>query len=126
MKRISKPLTGHKTALSMVIALTSIGSQAVANTGDNVITLIEIGDLHGTLVSHQAVLKHTNSTEYNVEASGGLAKLKTVVNGIRTDNPDAVLLSVGDLTHGSAEAMFTVVDAMMAPINAFAIDVYTG
>jgi 2',3'-cyclic-nucleotide 2'-phosphodiesterase (5'-nucleotidase family) len=126
MKRISKPFTGYKTALSMVIAMASIGSQAFADdNNDNMVTLIEMGDLHGTLVSHQAVLKHADGTEYNVEASGGLAKLKTVVNGIRTDNPDAVLLSVGDLTHGSAEAMFTVGDAMMIPINAFGIDVYT-
>ena len=33
--------------------------------------------------------------------------------------------SRGDLTHGSAEAMFTVGDAMMIPMNAFGIDVYT-
>ena len=93
MKRISKPFTGYKSALSMVIAMVSIGSQAFAdgNNHDNMVTLIEMGDLHGTLVSHQAVLKHADGIEYNVEASGGLAKLKTVVNGIRTDNPDAVL-----------------------------------
>ena len=41
------------------------------------------------------------------------------------DNPDAVLLSTGDLTHGSAETLFTVGDAMMIPMNAFGIDVYT-
>ena len=125
MKRITKPFTGYKTALSIVIAMSSFGTPAFAHFDTNEITLIEMGDLHGTLVSHQAVLKHTDGTEYNVEASGGLAKLKTVVNGIRADNPDAVLLSVGDLTHGSAEAMFTVGDAMMVPMNAFGIDVYT-
>jgi 2',3'-cyclic-nucleotide 2'-phosphodiesterase (5'-nucleotidase family) len=48
-----------------------------------------------------------------------------VVDDIREDNPDAILLSAGDLTHGSAEAMFTVGDAMMIPMNAFGIDVYT-
>jgi S-sulfosulfanyl-L-cysteine sulfohydrolase len=119
---------GCKTLLSIAIAAGALGTQAFAH-GDysrsNTVTLIEMGDLHGTLVSHQAVLKHTDGTEYNVEASGGLAKLKTVVNGIRNDDPNAVLLSVGDLTHGSAEGMFTVGDAMMVPFNAFGVDVYT-
>ena len=129
MKKIN---LGCKTLLSIAIAAGMLGTQAYAEydhhhygTDTNQITLIEMGDLHGTIVSHQAVLKHPDGTEYNVEASGGLAKLKTVVNDIRSDNPDAVLLSVGDLTHGSAEGMFTVGDAMMVPINAFGVDVYT-
>jgi 2',3'-cyclic-nucleotide 2'-phosphodiesterase (5'-nucleotidase family) len=124
--------TVRTTLLSTALALAAFGPQAFARDhhggggyDTNEITLIEMGDLHGTLVSHQAVLKHTDGTEYDVESSGGLAKLKTVVNGIRGDNPDAVLLSVGDLTHGSAEGMFTVGDAMMVPMNAFGIDVYT-
>ncbi|MBE9567855.1 MAG: 5'-nucleotidase C-terminal domain-containing protein, partial [Proteobacteria bacterium] len=89
------------------------------------VTLIEMGDLHGTLVPHAAILKNPDGSEREVASSGGLARLKTVVDNIRADNPDAVLLSTGDLTHGSAETMFTVGDAMMVPINAFGIDVYT-
>jgi len=114
-----------QVALTVAMAAASTYVSANHNQDNGYVTLIEMGDLHGTLVSHQAVLKHTDGTEYNVEASGGLAKLKTVVNGIRGDNPDAVLLSVGDLTHGSAEAMFTVGDAMMAAVNAMGIDVFT-
>lgn len=131
MKLMKQSCTVRRTLLSTALALGAFGPQAFAGGhhgggyGTNDITLIEMGDLHGTLVSHQAILKHTDGTEYEVEASGGLAKLKTVVNGIRDDNPDAVLLSVGDLTHGSAEAMFTVGDAMMAAVNAMGIDVFT-
>ena len=89
------------------------------------VTLIEMGDLHGTLVPHAAVLKNPDGTERQVASTGGLARLKTVVDDIRADNPDAVLLSCGDLTHGSAEVLFTVGDAMMKAINAFNIDVFT-
>jgi S-sulfosulfanyl-L-cysteine sulfohydrolase len=89
------------------------------------VTLIEMGDLHGTLVPHAAVLKNPDGTERQVASAGGLARLKTVVDDIRDDNPDAVLLSCGDLTHGSAEALFTVGDAMMKAMNAFDIDVFT-
>ncbi len=89
------------------------------------VTLIEMGDLHGALGPHAAVLKNPDGTERQVASAGGLARLKTVVDSIRSDNPDAVLLSCGDLTHGSAEALFTVGDAVMKAINQFDIDVFT-
>jgi len=124
MKQKKQPLTGCKTLLSVALTMSALGSQAFASD-DDIITLIEMGDLHGTLVPHAAIMKNPDGSEYESASSGGLARLKTVVNGIRADNPDAVLLSTGDLTHGSAEAMFTVGDAMMIPMNAFGIDVFT-
>jgi len=123
MKLKRQSFTGCKTLISVAIAIASISSTAYAN--DDVITLIEMGDLHGTIVPHAAILKNIDGSEREVASAGGLARLKTVVNTIRADNPAAVLLSTGDLTHGSAEAMFTVGDAMMIPMNAFGIDVYT-
>ncbi|VAW65903.1 hypothetical protein MNBD_GAMMA08-477, partial [hydrothermal vent metagenome] len=122
MKNSNKTAIG-KTWLCAAIALGTASSAAFAD--DKTITLIEMGDLHGTLVAHSAILKNPDGTERAVVSAGGLARLKTVVNDIRSDNPEAVLLSTGDLTHGSAEAMFTLGDAMMVPINAFGIDVYT-
>jgi len=107
---INKNKTTCKTLLSAALALISISTQAFAA---NNITLIEMGDLHGTLVPHAAVFKNTDGSERNVNSAGGLARLKTVVNSIRSDNPEAILLSTGDLTHGSAEALFTLGDAMM-------------
>ena len=89
------------------------------------ITLIEMGDLHATLVSHQAVLKAADGREYYSDDAGGMAKLKAKVDEIRADNPNSLLLSVGDLTHGSAEGLFTVGDAVMAVMNQFDIDVFT-
>ena len=124
MKIMNQGRIACKSLLSIALLSTCVSSQAYADDGE-IVTLIEMGDLHGTLVSHAAVLKNIDGTERQVESSGGLARLKTVVNNIRADNPEAVLLSAGDLTHGSAETMFTVGDAMMIPINAFGIDVYT-
>jgi len=118
----------HKTGvLGALVAALSLGISApgTAMGESNIVTLIEMGDLHGTLVPHGAVITYADGTESNVSSAGGLARLKTVVDDIRADNEDAILLSVGDLTHGSAEAMFTVGDAMMIPMNAFGIDVYT-
>ena len=124
MKKTNQGRSVCKSLLSVALLSACIGSQAYADD-ENIVTLIEMGDLHGTLVPHAAVLKNTDGSERQVASSGGLARLKTVVNNIREDNPEAVLLSAGDLTHGSAETMFTVGDAMMIPINAFGIDVYT-
>jgi 2',3'-cyclic-nucleotide 2'-phosphodiesterase (5'-nucleotidase family) len=117
-------------ALASALSLAVLGLPAAQashdhDSDDSNVTLIEMGDLHGTLVPHAAIMKNPDGSEYQAASSGGLARLKTVVNDIRADNPQAVLLSVGDLTHGSAEAMFTVGDAMMIPMNAFGIDVYT-
>jgi len=124
MKNMNQGRIACKSFLSIALLSACMGSQAYADN-DNIVTLIEMGDLHGTLVPHAAVLKNIDGTERQVASSGGLARLKTVVNNIRADNPEAVLLSTGDLTHGSAETMFTVGDAMMIPMNAFGIDVYT-
>jgi len=109
---------------SLALATGVITAPAMA-MDENAVTLIEMGDLHGTLVPHAAILKNPDGSEREVASSGGLARLKSIVDDIRADNPEAVLLSTGDLTHGSAEAMFTVGDAMMIPMNAFGIDVYT-
>ncbi|HHJ35244.1 MAG TPA: hypothetical protein ENJ87_05730 [Gammaproteobacteria bacterium] len=123
MKPVKPPFRCCKTLLYSAFIIGNLSTQALAEHDE--ITLIEMGDLHGTLVPHAAILKNPDGSEREVTSSGGLARLKTVVDHIREDNPDAILLSTGDLTHGSAEAMFTVGDAMMVPMNAFGIDVYT-
>jgi len=113
------------SALSLAFLGLNTAQASYSHSDDETVTLIEMGDLHGTLVPHAAIMKNPDGSEYEAASAGGLARLKTVVNEIRADNPEAVLLSAGDLTHGSAEAMFTVGDAMMIPMNAFGIDVYT-
>ena len=124
MKPKKPSLMGRKTLLPVALTMAAISSSAFASDKET-ITLIQMGDLHGTLVPHAAIMKNPDGTEYEAASAGGLARLKTVINSIRDDNPEAVLLSAGDLTHGSAEAMFTLGDAMMVPMNAFGIDVYT-
>ncbi len=111
------------TIAAVGLALTA--TPALAKKKSGVVTLIAMGDLHGTLVPHAAVLKNADGTEREVEAAGGLAKLKSVVDDIRADNPHNLLLSCGDLTHGSAETLFTVGDAMIKAMNAFNIDAFT-
>ena len=123
MKAELRPGPGCRALVTLGLAAAALCQPALA--ADNRVTLIEMGDLHGTLVPHAAVLKDADGGERLVPSAGGLARLKTVVDEIRADNPQAVLLSAGDLTHGSAENLFTVGDAMMVAMNAFGIDVFT-
>jgi sulfur-oxidizing protein SoxB len=124
MNSLLRPVRAGKHLWTMSALLLS--SAALAGPpSDTTVTLIQMGDLHGTLVPHAAIMTDGDGNEYEVSSAGGLARLKTVVDDIRADNPEAVLLSTGDLTHGSAEALFTVGDAMMIPMNAFGIDVFT-
>jgi len=53
-----------------------------------------------------------------------MAKLATLVRRVRVDNPNNLLLVVGDTTHGSAEMMFSLGDSMIPMLNALDIDVF--
>ena len=106
-------------AVSLTVSLA--GTASLAHAAD--ITLIQIADIHGTLVPHSAVIHDADGTERYADAAGGLAKLATVINDIRDDNEDSLLVNVGDHTHGTAEALFTVGDAIMPAMNALGIDV---
>ena len=83
MKYKQQPFTGCKTLLSVALAIGCISTQAFAKN-NNIITLIEMGDLHGTLVPHAAIMKHPDGSEYEAASAGGLARLKTVVDDIRS------------------------------------------
>jgi 2',3'-cyclic-nucleotide 2'-phosphodiesterase (5'-nucleotidase family) len=123
MKSLKQSSTVRRTLLCAALAAGGFGPDAFGAE----LTLIEMGDLHGTLVSHAAVLKDADTgADYPVEESGGLARLKHLADTIKEQNPGNVLaLSAGDITHGSAEALFTVGDAMMVGVNALGIDVFT-
>ena len=57
--------------------------------------------------------------------SGGLTKMTTAIKQVRADDPDALLLMLGDTTHGSAETLFTMGDSVMNGLNTLGIDVFT-
>ena len=82
--------------LLFVLGLTLCFSSANALAEDYDTTLIMMGDLHATLVPHAAVMKKDDGTEYYATQAGGLAKLTTLINEVRADNPDNLLLAVGD------------------------------
>ena len=98
----------------------SLGSTA-AIASSTKITLMQLSDLHGKLVPHQEVFENSGAQNY----SGGITKMATAIKQVRADRPNALLLMVGDTTHGSAETMFSMGEAIMNGVNSLGIDVFT-
>lgn len=107
---------------SCFIVLAGLSAPVIAD--DNEVMLIQVSDLHGNMVPHAGIIE-TATGEYNVSQGGGMAKVATVINTLRSENTSNLVLAVGDSTHGTAEVLFTMGDAMMPAWNAMGIDAYT-
>jgi 2',3'-cyclic-nucleotide 2'-phosphodiesterase (5'-nucleotidase family) len=85
------------------------------------ITFIHYNDLHAHLVTHLDLVRKDGNAVPAMR--GGLARIATVVKQIRADNPDSVLMNIGDTYHGGVEALYTNGNAIVAPMNALGIDI---
>jgi S-sulfosulfanyl-L-cysteine sulfohydrolase len=86
------------------------------------ITIIHISDVHGHMLPHDENFFNSG----NRENAGGVARLATGIKNIRervgVDN--SLTFMVGDSTHGGAEVLFTLGNAIMPVFNAFGIDAF--
>lgn len=103
-------------ALGLALSI-SAGPVVAAN---ETITLMQLSDVHGHIVSHASILKD----QVRDPQSGGMARLATLIKQVRADNPNNMLLVVGDTTHGSAEMLFSLGDAIMPMMNALGVDAF--
>jgi len=103
-----------------LLALSLAGTAAVASP-NKTITLMQLSDVHGHLQPHAEIFPDGRMDPN----SGGLAKLTTLINEVRADNPNNLLLAVGDTTHGSAEMLFSLGDLIMPWANSLGIDAFT-
>ena len=108
-----KNIRGSLTALAFVLAAT----QANAVT----LTFIENNDLHAHLTPHLDKVIKNGQVVY--ESRGGLARVATLVKQIRTQNPNSVLMNIGDTYHGGVEALYTLGNAVVDPLNSLGVDV---
>jgi 2',3'-cyclic-nucleotide 2'-phosphodiesterase (5'-nucleotidase family) len=116
-------MTSYKSLFACLlgIAMTAAGSQALAAPKNNTITLIQLSDVHGHIHPHAEIFPDGRRDEH----AGGIAKLTTLINEVRADNPDNLLLAVGDTTHGGAEMLFSLGDLIMPWLNEIGIDAFT-
>ena len=101
------------------LLLASLPADAARPAGPTV-TLIQFQDMHGHLHPHAEIFPDGRMDP----DSGGIAKITTLIKQVRADNPNSLLLAVGDTTHGSAETTFTLGDAIMPALNALGIDAF--
>jgi 2',3'-cyclic-nucleotide 2'-phosphodiesterase (5'-nucleotidase family) len=85
------------------------------------ITLMQLQDMHGHIHPHAEIFPDGRKDP----ESGGMAKMTTLIKQVRAENPNNLLLAIGDTTHGSAETTFTLGDVMMPWLNGLAIDAFT-
>lgn len=91
------------------------------------VTLLHYNDLHAHMTPHldripDGPLGQTASGTRLVER-GGLARIATVVKTERARNPNSVLMNIGDTFHGGVEALYTLGNAIVDPVNALGIDI---
>ena len=95
------------------------GAQAVADKGTEVrrITFIHTSDMHGDFHPHANVRDGQLS-------EGGLARVFTVIEGIRKRSKNPFYVHTGDTIQGSAESLFTKGQAMIDVMNVFGVQAF--
>ena len=115
------------------LALTACtgGSTSTATTdiggGAGTVTLIHFNDLHAHLSPHldRVAVPATSAVAAttSLQERGGLARAATLIKQIRSENPNSILMNIGDTYHGGVEAMFSLGNAVADPMSALGVDI---
>jgi len=100
---------GLTAVLVLVSGLFTAASAQVAE-GSTAITILHTGDLHG----HLNPFKPRQAEEY----IGGIARIATLVDRIRAEAPNTILLDAGDTIHGTNLANLFKGESVIAAMNA--------
>lgn len=118
----------HVLACALVLAGQAAWSgQAWAQPDAHTITLIHLNDLHANLIPHLDLERveagEDTPAHMRVVERGGIARIATLIQQIRSDNPHSVLMNVGDTYHGGVEALYTRGNAIVPAVNALGVDI---
>ena len=99
----------------------------VDNAGAVTVTLLHYNDLHAHLTAHadrvpDAATGQTAATT-KIVTRGGMARLATLIQQQRQAYPNVILMNIGDTFHGGVEALFTLGNAIVDPVNALGFDI---
>ena len=112
----------RRTLLAATVAAisTPIGSvHADDSTTTKDVTIIHMGDIHGHLYPRPNVRSDSVG-----RMEGGLARMKTRIDKIRSEKPYNLLVNTGDTIQGSGEALYTRGKALTDVLDLFKIDVF--
>lgn len=105
-KRIASAIM---VAVLLVSGLMAAGCPPV-EVAPATITILHTGDFHGRLDS----FKPRRAEEY----IGGIARIATLVNEVRAEQPNTILLDAGDTIHGTNLANLFAGESVIAAMNA--------
>ena len=107
----------------MMLALQAALCSGMTAVAAQTVTFIQLNDLHAHLTPHKDLVRDPLTGESHIEQRGGLARTATLIESIRSDNPDSLLMNIGDTFHGGVEALYSQGNAIAEPLNALGIDV---
>ncbi len=107
--------------LTGIIAL-GFGVSVAHAAGNVTIRLIELNDLHAHLTPHKELVEDGMGGS-RIEMRGGLTRISTLVKQLRSENPDSILMNIGDTYHGGVEAFYSMGNSIVGPVNALGVDV---
>ena len=83
-------------------------------------TILYTSDIHAQLNTHDEFFWENNAPVYRKR--GGLPVLKTMINSLRKENPNPILIDGGDFFHGHGLASLTEGEALIPILNNFDYD----
>jgi len=114
-----QPIHQPKTAAHDQAELTTGAFFNNEDDEENEIVFIHTGDFHGDLEPHANARADSNGL-----LEGGLARVFSVVQSIRNSHKYTVHVHTGDTIAGSAEATFTLGDALVRVVDQMDVDVF--
>lgn len=88
------------------------------------LSLVQLNDLHGYLDLHDELFYRGNNEEFR--KAGGLARISTLVNQIRQEqNNNVLLLDNGDTIHGTYPAVQSKGETLVPILNKIGFDAWT-
>ncbi len=119
-KRTGKAFFQAMSLLSLTLVAFGPARQALASDSSREITIIHVSDVHGHMLPHDEDFISSG----NRENAGGVARLATGIKEIRerVGRDRTLTFMVGDATHGGAEVLFTLGNAIMPVFNVLGID----
>jgi 2',3'-cyclic-nucleotide 2'-phosphodiesterase (5'-nucleotidase family) len=94
----------------------SLAGPRAAPPGGQALTILHTNDIHGRVLG---------TDERQSDGAGGLARLATLVRRLRAENPNVLLLDVGDATQGTPVDFLDRGASMVAAMNAVGYDAAT-
>ena len=83
--------------------------------------VLHINDLHAHITDHADRTVDEN-VAISIEQRGGFARLATLLEQRRAENSNNITMNIGDTFHGGAEALFSMGNAIVEPVNALGTD----